>query len=72
MKKKNLKSLSFKKSNVANITGGLQDGEANQAQNAVTLGCPLTTITLTIHSISPLVCETQCCRSKCESWCISC
>ena len=66
MKKKSLKSLSLKKSNVANITGGLKDG---QAQEALTLlACPSGTTILTIHSIDPWRCPTISCNSICE-WC---
>ncbi|MBC8756658.1 hypothetical protein H2O64_18440 [Kordia sp. YSTF-M3] len=68
MKKKSLKSLSLKKSNVANISGGLQDGAANQAQNALSVGCPLTFATVTIHTIDPWRCPTMSCNSICN-WC---
>ena len=73
MKKKSLKSLSLKKSNVANISGGLQDGQANQQQNAISfIGCPNGTIILTIHSINPMTCLTPSCGSNCKSWCVDC
>ncbi|EDP97625.1 hypothetical protein U8527_04710 [Kordia algicida OT-1] len=68
MKKKTLKSLSLKKSNVANISGGLQNGQADQAQNAISLACPNPTIVLTVHSILPWDCKTVSCNSICE-WC---
>jgi len=68
MKKKSLKSLSLKKSNVANISGGLKDGQANQAQNALSVGCPISTIVLTIHSNLPWECRTLSCNTICE-WC---
>lgn len=72
MKKKSLKSLSLKKSNIATISGGLQDGQANEPLQALSAGCPLSTIILTIHSNNPMVCETQCCVSRCKSWCVDC
>ena len=73
MKKKSLKSLSLKKSNVAHIAGGLQDAQANQAQNAVSLlACPSPTIVLTLHTNLPMICVTRCCLSRCESWCVDC
>jgi hypothetical protein len=65
MKKKSLKSLSLKKSNVAQISGGAQD---QQAQEAISLACPLTTTILTIHTIDPWRCPTMSCNSICE-WC---
>ena len=66
MKKKSLRSLSLKKSNVANISGGLADGQAQDAASA--LACPNPTIVLTVHSILPWDCKTVSCYSKCE-WC---
>jgi len=65
MKKKSLKSLSLKKSNVATIAGGLQNGQAQQQQQhqtyqAITdrVGCP----PFTIISMSPRACITKFCR----------
>jgi len=72
MKKKTINALSLKKSNVANISGGLQNAQAQQAQQAISAACPLSTIVLTIHSINPMICETQCCNSRCKSWCVDC
>lgn len=42
MKKKSIKSLSFQKSNVATISGGLQNAQAHQQYQAITdlVGCP--------------------------------
>lgn len=68
MKKKSLKSLSLKKSNVASISGGLKDGAADQQQNAISLVCPNPTIVLTVHSILPWDCITVSCNSICD-WC---
>mgnify|MGYP006914252009 CR=1 FL=1 len=68
MKKKSLKSLSLKKSNVANITGGTQDTQANQGNNAISSICPNPTIILTVHSAFPWDCRTLSCITDCE-WC---
>jgi hypothetical protein len=67
MKKKSLTSLSLKKSNVANISGGLQDGVAHQAQqapNPITgqIGCPGPSGTVTIASDNGTACITKFCR----------
>ncbi len=70
MKKKSLKSLSLQKSNVATITGGLQD---QQAANAISAICPSVTITIkTIHSLNPAVCVTRSCGTRCMSVCVTC
>lgn len=66
MKKKSFKSLSLKKSNVANITGGAQSG---QAQNAISaLACPTVTTITVVHTVFPWDCPTMSCNSICE-WC---
>jgi hypothetical protein len=65
MKKKSLKSLSLKKSQIAQISGGLKDG---QAQQAATLVCPSGTTILTVHTVDPWRCPTMSCNSIC-GWC---
>ncbi|KAB8151740.1 hypothetical protein EZY14_017715 [Kordia sp. TARA_039_SRF] len=66
MKKKSLKSLSLTKSKVATISGGLKDGQAEQAITLI--GCPSGTTILTIHTIDPWRCQTMSCNSICD-WC---
>jgi len=68
MKKKSLKSLSLKKSKVANISGGTQDAPANHAEEAISSICPNPTVVLTIHSVLPWDCRTVSCLTDCE-WC---
>ncbi|MEM6687333.1 MAG: hypothetical protein AAF617_16255 [Bacteroidota bacterium] len=66
MKKKSLKSLSLKKSNVAQITGGAQDGQAQNAASAV--ACPTIGTILTVHTIFPWDCTSMSCLTGCD-WC---